>query len=81
MNIFKGQRPDITPNQVKAAVIWIVAQIVAWGFIDANTAQYVLSVAATIYSSVLIHSDMKLRVGRAQATAVETAALAKSPLP
>lgn len=61
MNAFKGKMPDITQSQVLAALVWVVAQAVAAGWIDNDQAQHWVQLGSTILASVWILADTLLR--------------------
>jgi hypothetical protein len=56
--------PDITLAQVLAAVTWLVSQVVAWGWIDNATGQWVLSLAGTLLPGLWMIGDAIIRHGR-----------------
>lgn len=62
-----GLRPDITPAQISAALGWIVAQLVAYGWLDTRYSQIVLSAGATILGAVWALADSYLRGKRNEA--------------
>lgn len=62
--MFTGIRPDITPAQVLAVVGWVVAQAVAFGYLDTQTSQLILSVSATVVAAAWKVGDAIIRNGR-----------------
>jgi hypothetical protein len=62
-----GLRPDITPAQIAAVVGWIVAQLVAYGYLDTRYSQIVVSAGATILGAVWAYADAHLRGKRNEA--------------
>lgn len=64
-----GTMPDVTPAQVIAFVQWIVAQAVAYGWLDTRFSQIVLSAASTIVAFAWTWADAHIRNGRAKAVA------------
>lgn len=73
-----GTMPDVTPAQVLAFVQWIVAQAVAYGYLDTRFSQIVLSAASTIVAFGWTWADAHIRHGRAQAVAANPGALGKA---
>lgn len=69
-----GNMPDITKVQVGAALMWIVSQAVAYGWLSHSPNQEVLSGAATVIALALTWADAHLRGKRAIAHATVTAA-------
>jgi small-conductance mechanosensitive channel len=65
--MFSGARPDITPAQLSALVGWIVAQAVAFGWVDSDQAQILISGGATIVAAAWKIADSLLRGKRALA--------------
>ena len=61
--------PDITKAQVLAAVSWVVAQVVALGWIDNNTGAIIVQASSTLISMVWIIGDAYLRGKRNEARA------------
>lgn len=68
-SILSGSTPDITPAQIAAAVGWVVAQLVAWGYIDQAQAQLAVSLGATVLAAAWKIADAWLRGRRAHALA------------
>lgn len=68
--MFGGKFPDITQAQVLALATWIIAQAVAYGWIDNEQSQLVLSAGATILAAAWKLADSLLRGNRAKALAV-----------
>jgi hypothetical protein len=74
-----GTMPDVTPAQLVAALTWVVAQAVAFGYLDTQRSQLVLSVGSTVIAAAWKIADAIIRNGRAKALAVkETAGVAPS---
>jgi hypothetical protein len=65
--VFRGERPDITPAQIKAAVLFVCTQAAALGLMSASTQTYILQVTGTLLPVVLILSDVLLRSARNKA--------------
>lgn len=61
--------PDLTPAQLLAFVTWAVAQLVAFGVVDDETRQIMLSGAGTILPAVWAFADAIIRHGRSRAIA------------
>jgi hypothetical protein len=59
-----GKRPDITPAQLVAALTWVVAQAVAFGWLDTQRSQVILSVGATVIAAAWKVADAIIRNGR-----------------
>lgn len=78
MKWLKGHMPDITPAQVIAAVTWAIAQGIAWGWVNNDDGQRIISTASTLISGAWIFADMLLRSARNKRLANE--ALAKAAL-
>lgn len=68
--MLKGLRPDLTPAQLVAVVSWIVAQAVAYGYLDARYQQLAVSIGATVLASVWHLADAHLRGKRNMAQAI-----------
>lgn len=77
----RGPMPDVTPAQLVAALGWIVAQAVAWGWITDTDAQLVVSVGATVIASVWKLADAYLRGKRVTAIAANPSILTPTPAP
>jgi hypothetical protein len=58
--------PDITPAQISGVLGWIAAQAVAFGVIDTQRSQLLVSGGATIIATALKLSDALIRNGRAK---------------
>lgn len=65
--------PDITLAQVLAAVAFLVGQAVAWGWVDNDTGQWVISLASTILSAGWQVADSIIRHGRSKVVAAAVA--------
>jgi hypothetical protein len=63
-----GKRPDITPAQLVAALTWVVAQAVAFGWLDTQRSQVILSVGATVIAAAWKIADSVIRNGRNRPT-------------
>jgi hypothetical protein len=61
MDALKGRMPDITQSQVLAAIVWVVSQAVAVGWINNDQAQHWVQLGSTILASVWIIADTLLR--------------------
>lgn len=64
-----GSMPSITPAQITAVVGWVVAQLVAFGWIQDTQAQLAVSIGATVLAAALKLADGYLRAHRALAVA------------
>jgi len=71
---FSGTMPDLTPAQLVAALTWVVAQAVAFGYLDTQRSQLVLSVGSTVIAAAWKIADAIIRNGRAKAMAVKATA-------
>jgi hypothetical protein len=69
-----GTMPDITPAQLLAAFTWVVAQAVAYGYLDSLKSQLVLSIGSTVITAAWKIADAIIRQGRAKALAVRETA-------
>lgn len=67
--MFNGKTPDITSAQIVAVIGWIVAQAVAFGWVDSNQAQVLISAGSTLLAVALKLADAFLRGSRAKAAA------------
>jgi hypothetical protein len=74
----RGNMPDITPAQIAAVLGWIVAQAVAFGWLDQGTGRILVSSGATIVAAAWKIADAYLRGQRARAVA-QTPSLAQPP--
>ncbi len=63
------QTPDITAAQILSVVSVVVAQVVAFGFLDAGTAQTIIAVAGVVVPAVWTLADAYIRHGRATGSA------------
>lgn len=72
--MFGGTRPDITAAQLVAALTWVVAQAVAFGWIDGKSSQVILSVGATVLAAAWKIADSIIRNGRNKAPGAPPAA-------
>lgn len=59
--------PDITKAQVLAVVKFLVAQVVAWGFIQNDAGQKIIAIAGIVIPAVWIAADAYLRGERVKA--------------
>lgn len=64
-----NKMPDITLAQILAFFAWVVAQAVAFGWLDTIKSQLVLSAGATIIAAVWKLADGIIRASRVQAKA------------
>jgi hypothetical protein len=69
-----GEMPDITPAQAVAYFAWAVSQAVAFGYLDTQRSQLVLSVGSTVIAAAWKIADAIIRNGRAKALAVRETA-------
>lgn len=76
-----GKMPDITPAQIVAVLGWIVAQAVAFGYLDKGTGQILVSSGATIIAAAWKIADAYLRGQRARAVATNPSIASPSPTP
>lgn len=65
--MFSGHTPVITQAQLVAVLGWIVAQAVAFGWVDNDQAQVLLSSGATVVAVAWKLADAFLRGKRAEA--------------
>jgi hypothetical protein len=65
----KAKLPDITPAQVIAVITWVVTQVVALGWVDNETGQWILQIAGTVIPSIWVLADMFIRGKRNEARA------------
>jgi hypothetical protein len=70
--------PDITPAQIAAVLGWVAAQLVAFGLLDTQKSQALVSGGATIIAALLKLSDALIRNGRAK---IAAAALSNGAAP
>ena len=68
-----GTMPDITPAQVLSVLTFVVAQVVAWGWIDNATGQRLVSVGGILVPAVWQIVDAHIRGNRAKAIAANPA--------
>lgn len=66
--------PDITKAQIGAALVWVVSQAVAYGWIKHGPDQQTLSGAATVLAVGIAWADAHLRGKRVDAHAAVVAA-------
>jgi hypothetical protein len=59
--------PDITPAQIAAVLTFVVSQVVAWGWIDNNAGQRLVSVGGIVVAAVWKLADAYLRGERVKA--------------
>lgn len=74
-----GTMPDLTPAQLVAFVTWVVAQFVAWGWLDVRYQEVTLSAAATILVVAWKLADAIIRNGRAKALAANPGITTTTP--
>jgi len=65
----KPKRPDITQAQILSIAQWIVAQAIAWGWINNQDGQLAVSAASTLLAVGWTFADAYLRGKRNQAAA------------
>jgi len=65
-----GTMPDLTPAQLVSGLAWVVAQAVAYGWLDTVRSQLVLSIGSTVITAGWHIADAIIRNGRAKAVAV-----------
>lgn len=70
--------PDITPAQVISAVTWLVAQALAWGWINNDAGQRIISATSSLVAFAWILGDAIIRHGRNKTAAAQIAANAAS---
>jgi hypothetical protein len=77
LNVFRGQRPDITPAQVVSGIPILAELLHSFGVYDLSQTQQDSLAKAATWALALIAGDTILRVGRGHAKArVDAAALA-----
>lgn len=64
-----GFMPDVTLAQFLAVFGWIVSQAVAFGWIDNDREQLLLSAGSTVIAAAWKLADAWIRTGRAKAVA------------
>lgn len=64
-----GSMPDITPAQIGSVLGWVVAQFVAFGWLDGSRSQLIVSAGSTILFAAWKIADALIRNGRAKAVA------------
>jgi hypothetical protein len=67
--MFRGKQPDITPGQIAALITWLVMQAVAFGWVDNDQAQVLISGGSTVVVAAWKVADALLRGNRAKAQA------------
>lgn len=72
----KGDMPDITAAQVMAAVTAIIAQAIAWGWVEDDTGKQFLSTIGAVLPVLWIMVDAFIRASRNKRKAAEAAAAA-----
>jgi hypothetical protein len=77
--LFSGPHPAITPAQIASLLTVVVSQIVAWGWIDNDTAKVVISVGGFAIAGVWKAADAYLRGARAKSHPVATITNAPPP--
>lgn len=63
--------PDITPAQILAVIAFLVAQAVAFGWIDGTAQQSILSAAGTVLPVAWALADAMIRKGRSNVAATQ----------
>lgn len=71
--------PDITPAQLLAALTWVVTQVIALGWVNNDTGQWVLQIAGTAIPFVWMLADSIIRHGRNKARAAVIASGGADP--
>jgi hypothetical protein len=74
-----GHMPDVTLAQALAVFGWIIAQAVAFGWLDTVKSQLVLSAGATIIGAAWKLADALIRNGRAKAVAANPSLVDAAP--
>lgn len=64
-----GKMPDITPAQIAAVLTFVVGQLVAFGLVDSQHEQVLISAGSTILAAAWKLADAYLRGSRAKAVA------------
>lgn len=59
--------PDVTPAQLLSVLTFVVAQVVAWGFVSNDAGQRLISVGGIILPAVWKLADAYLRGERVKA--------------
>jgi hypothetical protein len=67
--MFGGRMPNITQGQIAALLTFIVSQAVAFGWVDNETSQVLVSAGGTIVAAAWKIADALLRGKRAQTMA------------
>ena len=62
--MFSGKFPDVTLAQALAVFGWVLAQIVAYGWLDTTQSQLILSAGSTIIATAWKLADALIRHGR-----------------
>lgn len=57
--------PDITPAQVSAIAVFVIAQLVAYGVLTTHGAQLAVSITGTVIAATWKIADAIIRHGRA----------------
>lgn len=57
--------PDVTPAQRRAVVLWVVSQLVAFGWVGKEYKQLAVSITATVVAVAWKFADAHIRHGRA----------------
>lgn len=65
--LLTGNRPDITPAQVGALVVMVVGQLIAWGWVSNDNAQWVISIGTFVLAIAWKAVDAYLRGKRNEA--------------
>ncbi len=72
--MFKGKMPELSIATVLAVVGWVVAQAVAFGWLDTATSQEFLSVTSTAIALGVKFWDATVRAARNKRRAAEVLA-------
>lgn len=69
--MFGGKTPVVTQAQIAAVITFIVTQIVAFGWVDNDQAQVLISAGGTLVAVAWKLADAFLRGSRAKAAATQ----------
>ena len=79
MNVFKGNRPDITPAQLMSVIPVVCGLLAAFGIWTPTDDQSDALNAAMAWAAALVLGDAGLRVGRGFAAAKKDVAAIETP--